>query len=94
VTPVRRREVTEDGMTRVAAVVAAMAESSGTDAGERTSASLTDLIAKAAQVLESHASSTRSMRARGLAQRGKASESLSAMRDSGPAVARTFDVTR
>lgn len=88
----RAREVTADGMTRVAAVVASLVESSTAASAE---GSLTDLIAKAAQEVEHHASATRILRTRGLAQRGRASESLRAA-TSGVVAAgpRTLDVVR
>jgi len=91
--PARRREVTADGMTRVAAVVAAMVESSSDE--ESSSGTLTDLIAKAAQVVEHHAGATRILRTRGLAQRGRANASLmAATRNTDAAPVHKLDVTR
>ena len=58
-------------------------------------ASKKDLIAKAAVEVEQHASATRSMRMRGLAQRSRASESLTAASGgAGPPVRRILDVVR
>lgn len=92
-TPARRGEVTADGMTRVAAVVAAMVASSPDVADSR--GELGDLIAKAAQEVEQHASATRAMRMRGLAQRGRANASLAAASGGSEAPAvRTLDVIR
>jgi hypothetical protein len=96
-TPARRREVTEDGMTRVAAVVAAMVESSSTAEDARKNVDVTDLIAKAAQVVDKHAGAARMMRARGLAQQRRANASLSPPRapvGDGTTTARRLDVTR
>lgn len=91
-TPARRRDLTADGMTRVRAVVTTMAEADGDSSSER---SLKDLIAKAAVEVEQHASATRSMRMRGLAQRSRASESLTAASGgAGPPVRRILDVVR
>jgi len=91
-TPARRREVTADGMTRVAAVVAAMAESS---AGGADGAALTDLIAKAAQEVDRHAGAARMLRVRGLESRGRSPASLKAAHGAAvDAPARTLDVVR
>jgi hypothetical protein len=90
----RRLDVTEGGMTRVQAVVASMAETSSTSASD-AGANLTDLIAKAAQEMDHHASATRILRTRGLAQRGRASDSLAAAkRGAVAAVAHKLDVIR
>lgn len=98
--PARARDVTTDGMIRVAAVVAAMAEFDASNAPSAPSASaserpLKDLIAKAAQVVAGHASAARGMRSRGLAQQGRARESLR-MAASGPdaAMPRKLDLVR
>ncbi len=88
----RAREVTADGMTRVAAVVASLVESS---TATNADVSLTDLIAKAAQEVEHHASATRILRTRGLAQRSRASESLQAATSGAVAAGpRKLDVVR
>lgn len=92
--PKRDREVTAGGMTRVAAVVASLAESSLSSEAE-AQGNLTDLIAKAAQEMEQHAGATRMYRVRGMAQRGKASVSLTAAKGgAGPADGRKLDVRR
>jgi hypothetical protein len=84
-------------MIRVAAVVAAMAEMDATHAthaspGERP---LKDLIAKAAQVVAGHASAARGIRSRGLAQQGRARESLRiAVSGQDAAAPRTLDLVR
>ncbi len=72
-----RRGVTADGMTRVAAVVAALVESSES-AEANAGGPLTDLIAKAAQGMERHAGDARILHFRGAAQRERAGESLRA----------------
>ncbi len=91
--PSRHREVTADGMTRVAAVVAAMVESAGAESNAK--GQLTDLIAKAAQEVENHAGITRQLRMRGMAQRDKASASLRAATDRDVAAqVHKLDVTR
>lgn len=90
--PARRLGVTADGMTRVRAVVSTLAEADGASNAER---SLTDLIAKAAVEVEQHAGTTRMMRIRGLAQRGRAQESLKAASSGGASPRpRTLDVVR
>lgn len=101
--PSRARDVTTDGMIRVAAVVAAMAEMDATHATHATNEThaspserpLKDLIAKAAQVVAGHASAARGMRSRGLAQQGRARESLRiAVSGQDAAAPRTLDLVR
>lgn len=89
-------EVTADGLTRVAAVVAAMVEASRAEGiPADTQGSLNDLIAKAAQVVEHHASATRAMRKRGQVQQGKARESLrAAARGTAVGKTHTLDLVR
>lgn len=90
--PARRRDVNADSLRRVRAVVTTMAESALETSAE---GKLTDLIAKAASEMEQHASASRIMRARGLAQRSKASESLRAANGgAGPPARRMLDVVR
>lgn len=95
--PSPARDVTMDGMIRVAAVVAAMAELDASDAPNAPALErpLNDLIAKAAQVVAGHASVIRGMRSRGLAQQGRSRESLRNAA-SGPDAAnpRTLDFVR
>ena len=55
--------VTADGMTRVAAAVAAMVESAAASGSDNT-VSLTDLIAKAAKEMEPEWSATRAQPSR------------------------------
>lgn len=90
--PARHREVTADGMTRVAAVVASMVESSRVADADGP---LSDLIAKAAQVVENHATTTRILRTRGVAQQSRANESLRVANGGAvAAVVHKLDVTR
>ncbi len=87
--------VTAGGMTRVHAVVTAMAEDAAGTAEATAAASLGDLIAKAAKEMEHHAAATRTLRLRGLAQRQRATASLAAASDgTGSVPARKLDVVR
>jgi hypothetical protein len=90
----RARDVTADGMTRVAAVVAALVESAAATAPDNT-VSLTDLIAKAAKEMDHHGTATRAQRNRSLAQREGANESLAAAkRNAVAAPVRKLDIVR
>lgn len=92
--PVRRREVTADSMTRVAAVVATLVEASAA-APASAEVPLTDLIAKAAQEVEQHASASRILRTRGVALHKQAGESLKAAPGGASAAAgKKLDVVR
>ena len=91
------RGVTAGGMTRVAAVIASMAESALALPAptEHSHVPLNDLIAKAAQVVEAHASTAQRMRRRGLAQQGRAHQSsLAATTGHGAMALNKLDVVR